>query len=122
MFKMTDKYLDELDRKIETDNVTDQDEEEVRENITDVDTKMKKITYILLYSGLVSIIVGISSLFAYFYLHNSIYDTGEIDVIYFLYLGIGFLGMGGFFTYYSLNKMPLLTELNDEFEIEEDDE
>ena len=30
--------------------------------------------------------------------------------------------MGGFFAYYSLNKMPLLTELNDEFEIEDDEE
>lgn len=122
MLKIPDEYFDELEQKLQSGTATEDDEEEFMQNMTEIYTKVKKIVFMLLYGGLISILIGVSAIFLYFYLSSSEYDTEATNIIYILISGLGFLGLGGGLSYYSLNKMPLLNDINDEFGIEEDDD
>ena len=75
-----------------------------------------------IYGSLVSIIIGVSLIIAYFNLYESEFDTESTKLIYWFISGLAFLGIGAYGSYFSYNKMNDITSFNEEFELEEDED
>ena len=122
MIKIAEDYFENLESKIKNGTATEEDDAEFQENIEKIYTEMKKWTFRLFYGSLVSIIIGISLIIAYFNLYESEFDTESTKLIYWFISGLTFLGIGAYGSYFSYNKMNDITSFNEEFELEEDED
>ena len=122
MLKIAEDYFENLESKIKDGTVTEEDDIEFQENIEKIYTEMKKWTFRLFYGSLVSIIIGVSLIIAYFNLYESEFDTESTKLIYWFISGLVFLGIGAYGSYFSYNKINDITNFNEEFELEEDED
>ena len=122
MKELTDEYFQTLENKIKNGTVTEEDDIEYQENVEKVYKELKKWTFRIFYGSLVSIIIGISLIIAYFHFYESEFDTESTKIIYFFISGLALLGIGTYCSYFSYNKMNEITIMNEEFSIEEDED